>query len=221
MDITYLGHAAFKLRGKNVTVVTDPYDSATGLTMPKVSADVVTVSHEHGDHNEVTKISGTARRSEPYIIRAPGEYEVQGVGVFGWASFHDASQGKERGKNTIYVIHIDGVRVVHLGDLGHIPDNDLLEDIGEVDVALVPVGGVYTIDASQAAEVALMLQASYVVPMHFLTSAHNQEVFGSLQPVDAFVKAMGLNQGEVVDKLSVSANSIPEEEQVVILKAGS
>lgn len=221
MDITYLGHSAFKLRGKNATVVTDPFDSSTGLIMPKVSADIVTISHQHEDHNATGKVSGTARRIEPYVIEAPGEYEVQGVGVFGWTSYHDAQQGADRGKNTIYVIHIEGVRIAHLGDLGHVPDNDLLEDIGEVDVVLVPTGGMYTIDAVQAAEAALMLQPSYIIPMHYHTEAHNQERFGKLQRLDHFIKAMGLTSVEPKDKLTLTASTMTEEEQVVVLTPSS
>jgi L-ascorbate metabolism protein UlaG (beta-lactamase superfamily) len=218
MDITYLGHSAFKLRGKNVTVVTDPYSPSIGLTMPKVSADVVTISHEHDDHNEVSKIMGTARRVDPYIIKAPGEYEVSGVGVFGWGCYHDKVEGKERGRNTIYVIHIDGVKVAHLGDLGHMPSNSLVEDIGEVDVVLVPVGGEYTINAEEASEVASLLQAAYIVPMHYKVAALDQKVFGNLQEVDTFAKVMGLESFEAQDRLSVNAGSISDEEKVVVLK---
>ena len=102
MDITYLGHAAFKLKGKEATVVTDPFDKKmVGFAMPQSSADIVTISHEHDDHNACQQVSGTARRPEPYVIRAPGEYEVSGVGVFGWRSFHDQQEGAERGTNTI------------------------------------------------------------------------------------------------------------------------
>ena len=125
MEITYLGHSAFKIKGKSATIVTDPYDKGVGFTMPKVSADIVTLSHKHEDHSAANKVSGTARRDEPYVIEAPGEYEVNGIGVFGWGSFHDDKKGEERGKNTIYTYMVDGIRLGHLGDLGHEIDDDL------------------------------------------------------------------------------------------------
>lgn len=218
MDITYLGHSCFKLRGKSASVVTDPYDTTVGLSLPRVSADLVTVSHAHGDHSEADKISGTARRKDPYVIQAPGEYEVEDVSVFGWSSFHDNVKGEERGRNVIYVIHIDDIRVCHLGDLGHELEDSLVDDLGKVDVLMVPVGGVYTIDASTATKVVGQLQPGIVIPMHFRTKQHDQKLFGQLQTVDEFLQAMESDKIEPVNKLSLNPGDIPEETEIVVLE---
>jgi L-ascorbate metabolism protein UlaG (beta-lactamase superfamily) len=220
MDITYLGHSAFKLRGKVATVVTDPYNASVGFDLPKVSADIVTISHHHEDHNAFEKIGGTSRRPEPYIIKAPGEYEVSGVGVFGWQTFHDDKEGKERGKNTIYIIHIDGLRICHLGDLGHVLSEAQVHQIGEIDVLLVPVGGFYTINAKQAVEVVKSLQPSIVVPMHFLTPKHNSELFAQVAPVTQFLTEMGIEEPlEAQEKLALTASDLPEETVVNLLQS--
>lgn len=219
MDITYLGHSAFKLRGKIATIITDPYAASVGFDMPKVSADIVTVSHQHEDHNAVNKVSGTARRPEPYLIQAPGEYEVSGVGVFGWQTFHDDAEGKQRGKNTVYIIHLDGLRICHLGDLGHVLSEAQIHQIGEVDVLLVPVGGFYTINAKQAVEVIKELQPSVIVPMHYQTSRHNQEMFAQVAPVSQFLTEMGLEEPiEPQEKLVLTPAELPEETVVSVLQ---
>lgn len=217
MEITYLGHSAFKIRGKSASVVTDPYSKkSTGFSMPKVSADIVTISHEHEDHNAVDRVSGTVRRAAPYVIRAPGEYEVSGVGVFGWGSTHDDRAGKERGKNTMYTIMCDGVTIGHLGDLGTTLNDDQIEGLGIIDVLLVPVGGVYTINPEQAVEVVNQLQPSWVIPMHYKTPAHNSQTFGELAEVEAFIKAMG-GTSERMETLTLVAGQSKEEVLVVVL----
>lgn len=220
MDITYLGHSAFKLRGKIATVVTDPYSSTVGFDLPKVSADIVTISHQHDDHNAFEKISGTSRRPEPYVIQAPGEYEVSGVGVFGWQTYHDDKEGKERGKNTIYIIHLDGLRICHLGDLGHVLSESQIHQIGEIDVLLIPVGGFYTINAKQAVEVVKSLQPSLVVPMHFQTPKHNSELFAQVAPVTLFLTEMGIEEPlEAQEKLVITPADLPEETVVNLLQS--
>ena len=217
MDITYLGHSAFKLKGKEATVITDPFDKKlVGFAMPQSSADVVTVSHEHEDHNAWQQVSGTARRTEPYVIRAPGEYEVNGVGVFGWRSFHDAQEGAERGVNTIFSIIIDGVRVVHLGDLGAVIEDDLIEGLGTVDVLLTPVGGRFSLSPKDATIVMEKLSPSLVIPMHYKTPEHGS-YFADLLGVEDFLKAMGVVDLQPVEKLKVTADSLPEQPQVVLL----
>lgn len=220
MDITYLGHSAFKLRGKIATVVTDPYSSTVGFDLPKVSADIVTISHQHDDHNAFEKIGGTSRRPEPYVIQAPGEYEVSGVGVFGWQTFHDDKEGKERGKNTIYIIHLDGLRICHLGDLGHVLSESQIHQIGEIDVLLIPVGGFYTINAKQAVEVVKSLQPSIVVPMHFQTPKHNSELFAQVASVTQFLTEMGIEEPlETQEKLVLTPSDLPEETVVNLLQS--
>lgn len=219
MEITYIGHSCFKLRGRGATVVTDPYEAkSTGLAMPKISADIVTVSHVHDDHNAVAKISSTARRDKPYVIEAPGEYEISGVGVFGWGSFHDSDEGKKRGKNTMYTIMIDQVNVCHLGDLGTTLSNEQIEGLGVIDVLLVPVGGVYTINPEQAVEVVAQLQPSFVIPMHYKTDQHRQDVFGEMKGVEVFIKEFGAENVEPTDALVVKTGDSREETEMVWLK---
>src|ERR1700754_4272263 len=150
MTITYHGHSCFKIKGKRGTVVTDPFGEYIGFSPSSLSADIVTVSHHHPDHDAVNKVSGTARRPKPFVIDAAGEYEIGGISVFGVPSFHDDSKGSERGRNTIYSILIDDLRVCHLGDLGHELTAEMVEDIGSPDVLLIPVGGVYSLDPAQA-----------------------------------------------------------------------
>lgn len=215
MDITYLGHSAFKLRGKDASVVTDPFDKKiVGFGMPQASADVVTVSHDHADHNAIAQVSGTARRKDPYVVSAPGEYEASGIGVFGWGSYHDAVGGAERGKNTIYSIIVDGVRIAHLGDLGEVVTDDQADGLGAVDVLLLPVGGVYTIDAKQALTVIEKLAPSIVIPMHYKTADHGPE-FANLASVEEFLQSMGVADLQPVEKLRVTADSLPEQTTVV------
>jgi L-ascorbate metabolism protein UlaG (beta-lactamase superfamily) len=217
MIITYLGHAAFKLRGKDAVVVTDPYSKSVGFSLNKLKAEVVTVSHEHDDHNAIDRVEGSSKRPEPYIIRAPGEYEVNGVGIFGWGSYHDDQRGALRGKNVIFNILIDGVRVCHLGDLGHTLDDGLVADIGAVDVLLVPVGGVYTINYQQAVEIVNNLQPSWVIPMHFRTDTHNPDVFKDLDTAEPFLKEMGVEQSEEQSAFVLTELDMPEETTVVRL----
>lgn len=218
MEINYLGHACFKLRGQGTTVVMDPYPPSVGPTMSKVSADIITVSHHHDDHDAVGRVTGTARRDEPFVIDAPGEYEVNGVSIYGMGSFHDANEGADRGKNAMFVVTMDEVRVAHLGDLGHQLSDKQVEELGSVDVLLCPVGGVYTLDPKGAVSVINAIQPSYVVPMHYKTKTHDQKVFGELSTVDEFLSEMGASEAKREQKLSVSISSIPEEMEVVVLE---
>ena len=149
MDIVYLGHSSFKIRTKSATVITDPFDSSmVGLKYPTVEGDIVSVSHSHADHNAVSKVTGAKK-----IIEGPGEYEVMGVSVIGYPSFHDSESGAARGKNTIYVFEAEGLRIAHLGDLGHVLSDDLVNQMGGIDVLMIPVGGFYTIGPKEAADV--------------------------------------------------------------------
>lgn len=217
MDITYLGHSSFKLKGKEAVVVTDPFEKkSVGFAIPTASADIVTVSHAHADHNAFEAVSGTARREQPYVISAPGEYEISGVGVFGWSSYHDGQSGEERGNNTVYSIMIDGVRVVHLGDLGHMVDDKLVDGLGTVDVLLVPVGGVYTIGPKEAAAVVERLSPALVIPMHYKTDRHNEQ-FAELSGLGDFLSIMNASVTEPLDKLRVVPETLPEQAQVIVL----
>lgn len=216
MDVTYLGHASFKLRGKTATVITDPFDSSVGFPFPAASADIITVSHSHSDHANIAKIQATGRRSQPFVITAPGEYEILGVSVRAIPVFHDDQQGKLRGKNLIMIITIDGVHLVHLGDLGHSLTEAQVEDIGPVDVLMVPVGGVFTIDPQAAASVVENLDPSIVIPMHFRSEKHSA-AFKELSPLTDFLKQMEVESKQAQEKLTVTAGNMPEETEVVVL----
>ena len=216
MTITYHGHSCFKIKGKRGTVVTDPYEDYVGFSLPSLSADIVTVSHKHPDHNAASKVNGTARRQKPFIIDAAGEYEVGGISVFGVPSFHDATQGAERGPNTIFTILVDDLRVCHLGDLGHALTDEMIEAIGEIDVLLVPVGGVYTIDPVMAVKTIRSLEPSIVVPMHFKTELHKQDLFGEMKTLEDFLKEYGV-EVKPIEKIEVDELSLPEETEVIVL----
>lgn len=215
MEITALGLSSFKLRGKQATVVTDPFDSkAVGLKFPKnVEADVITVSHDHPDHNEISAVGG-----KPFVIAGPGEYEIKGVMVIGVATFHDENQGADRGKNTIYRIEIDGVKVGHLGDVGHVLSSAQVDSLNGVDVLFVPVGGVYSLDPVKAAQVISDLEPHIVIPMHYNVEGLDVKTYGALSPVSAFLKQMNKETVVPVSKLSVSKDKFAPEMQVVVLE---
>ena len=210
MDVTWLGHGCFRLRGRGAAVVMDPYPPAIGLKLSRMDADLVTVSHEHDDHSYTQVV-----RDGAYEVRGPGEYEVGGVSVIGLPTYHDAEKGAKRGRNTVYVIEIDDVRVCHLGDLGHKLDDAEAEAVASPDVLLVPVGGRSTINGELAAEVVRQLEPRYVVPMHYAIQGLKIE----LDPVDRFLKEMGVTVSEPQPKLSVQKSSVTEyETKVVVLE---
>lgn len=214
MDITHIGLSSFKLRGKEATLVTDPFDTDTvGLKYPKTKADIVTVSHDHSDHNAVSHIS-----DDPFIISGPGEYEVRGVSIEGFGSYHDDQNGELRGKNTIYHIFMEGIYILHCGDLGVMPSDEEIEAFGTVDVLMIPVGGVYTIDAKIAEKLTREIGPSYVLPMHYHISQLNQKVFGDLAPVDEFLKELGIEHPEPEAKLVLKAGKLSEEMQAVVFE---
>jgi len=197
--------------------VTDPYGRDTGLKLPKLAAEIVTVSHDHFDHNCVEAVSGTAKRSRSLVVAAPGEYEAEGVSIYGYASWHDNNQGAERGKNTVFVIYIDGVRVAHLGDLGHILTDKQVEAVGKVDVLLVPVGGEYTIGIKEAVRVVEAIGPGIVVPMHYKV-AGLAAGFDKLVEVEEWVKAVG--EVKRMDRLVVDKEGLPESTEYVVLQHG-
>ncbi len=170
MEIKWLGHAAFLLTtGTGTKVITDPYvpgayDGAVGYAPINEFADIVTVSHDHADHNGVRDLPGS-----PEVVRGKGNWTIKDVKISGVDTFHDPNQGRERGRNTIYLFETEGLRVAHLGDLGHIPDDATLKALGRVDILLVPVGGVFTIDARQAGELVRKINPRVVIPMHYKT----------------------------------------------------
>src|SRR6185312_569759 len=189
-------HACFRLRGREATVVTDPPDAALGYSPGRLQADIVTISHDHPGHNN-RGICG----EDCTVIDGPGEYEVAGVFVTGVSTFHDAQEGKARGKNVAYSIAIDAVIIGHLGDLGHTLSSKLIEDLGNIDVLLLPVGGGNTITAAQAAELVAAMETKLVIPMHYRTSIPHT---ANLEPVERFLKEMGRGESAPQAKLNVS-----------------
>ncbi|MBI4033264.1 MAG: MBL fold metallo-hydrolase [Candidatus Blackburnbacteria bacterium] len=220
MDITWLGHSSFRIKGKTSTVITDPYDpSMVGLKFPKIEANIVTISHEHQDHNRSDLVLGAplSERKLPHVVRGPGEYEIGGVSIFGIPTFHDNEQGAKRGVNTVYVITIDGIVICHLGDLGHKLSEEEARQMGDVDILLVPVGGVYTIDAEDAASIVASIDPWVVIPMHYKIEGGKSELLSQLLSVDKFTKELGLVPLREV-KFTVTKESLPQETQLVILE---
>lgn len=215
-DITFNGHACFTIKSNagQVTVI-DPYDpEVTGLKLPKISADLVLVTHGHQDHNYVDGVLPAASE-KVFQVSGPGEYEIGGALIRGINSYHDESKGNDRGRNTIYVINIEGVNFCHLGDLGQKKlTESQLEDIGEVDVLFIPVGGVFTIDAKDASEIMAQIDPKIAVPMHYKEEGLKYE----LDSLDEFVKQMGLTTVEPTKKLSVRKDRVPEELQIVVME---
>jgi len=214
MDIVYLGHSSFKLKGRSGAVITDPFDPVmVGLKYPRNEADIVTISHNHDDHNKSELILG-----KKMVITTAGEYEIMGISIIGLEVDHDASGGKERGKNIIYIFEIDGIRIAHLGDLGHKLTDRTIEQIGDIDVLMLPVGGEYTIGPKEATDVAKEFSSPYIIPMHFKVSGMNEKVFGKLSGVEDFLKESGYDV-ERLDKLSIKKELINyETSKVVILE---
>ncbi len=208
MDITWYGHACFRLSERGVVIVTDPPTDALGYTRPRIRADVVTISHDHPGHN-----NRVGFRGGPRFFDGPGEYEVKGVFITGIAAYHDGRKGAKRGRNTIFLFDFDGLTVCHLGDLGHVPDQNQVEALSAVDVLLIPVGGLHTIDASKAAEVISLIEPRLVIPMHYKTPKEKAR----LHKVEIFLKQMGLASLSPQPDLRVTRSSLPEETEVVLL----
>ena len=211
--ITWAGQACFHIslsNGKDhsANVVIDPFGDI-GLKIPNFEADILLVSHGHEDHNNVKAVKGS-----PFLINGPGEYEVRGVFVMGIPSFHDDKDGKERGINTIYTIEAEDMRICHLGDLGQKELTDeQLEKIGHVDILMIPVGGEYTISASEAAKIIGQIEPKIVIPMHY----ELPKLKFKLDGVDKFLKVMGKNSVVPQDKLTIKASALPKESEMEIV----
>lgn len=211
MDITWYGQACFRVKGKQATIVLDPFSpSFTGLKLPKLTADIVTISHAHEDHNYKEGIFD----GNPVVIAGPGEYEVKGVTVTGIQTYHDANQGAERGKNTLYQCVIDTIGIVHVGDLGHVLTKEQVSQIDTCDIVMIPVGGVYTIDAATASEVISQLEPSIVLPMHYRIDG----LKFPLDPLEKFLKEIGKEPGEATSKLTITKDKLPQEVAIVVLE---
>lgn len=209
LEITWYGLSCFRLMERGLaSVVTDPYDASVGLTPPKLRADVITVSHDAPGHNNVGAVKGERR-----VIQGPGEFEIGGVFITGIAT---VPPGKGNGKrpNTLYLFDFDGLTVAHLGDLALVPSQSQIEDLGTVDVALVPVGGGGALNPAQAAEVISMIEPKVVVPMHYQTGKEGLK----LGTAARFLSEMGLGQLQPVESLKLTKSGLTDETQVVLLQ---
>jgi len=216
MQINWHGQSCFQItssQGKNnqIDIVIDPFSEEIGLRLPKLQADILLTTHDHYDHNNVKAVSGS-----PFIINGPGEYEIKNVFIEGIPSWHDDSQGKERGENTIYTIEAEELKLCHLGDLGQKElTEEQLERIGEVDILMIPVGGVYTISAKEALKVMSQIEPRITIPMHYQIP----KLKVKLEGLDKFLKTLGLKSITPENKLSIKKKDLsPEEAKIIVLK---
>jgi len=214
MIITWYGQACFEIAAKNrengdTVIIIDPFSEETGLKAPKLTADVLLISHAHFDHNNVKAVSG-----EYFLINSPGEYEIKEVFIQGIPAFHDNQNGKERGEVIIYKIEAEGIKICHLSDLGQKElTSEQLEQIGDVDILLIPVGGKFTIDAKDASEIISQIEPRIVIPMHYRLPNQKIEIDG----VDRFLKVMGEEGVSPEKKLKITAKNLPAEETKIIV----
>lgn len=216
MIISWYGHSCFKIQTSSASgplvLVTDPFAKEAGLTPPRLQADIVTVSHQHFDHNNVETVGGS-----PFLINMPGEYEIKGITVRGIPSFHDKVEGAERGNNIIYCLRVENISLCHLGDLGQEKlTAQQLEQMGDVDILFVPVGGKYTLDGSEAAEIVNQIEPKIVIPMHYKVSG----LAIDLDNEKEFLKEIG--EAETIDKLTLKKKDLPEDgapTKVYVMKA--
>jgi L-ascorbate metabolism protein UlaG (beta-lactamase superfamily) len=215
MKIKWYGHSLFELTTKSkkqeeVKVVIDPYEDKIGLKPPKIKkADILLISHDHYDHSNVKAI-----KDDPFLINGPGEYEVKKVFIKGIPAFHDQSQGKERGRVTIFVIEMAGITICHLSDFGQKElTEEQLEKIGEVNVLMIPTGGNFTIDPKEAANIVNQIEPQIVIPMHYNIPGLKIKLEG----VDKFLKIMGVKNSEKEKFLSVEKKNLLENETKVIV----
>jgi L-ascorbate metabolism protein UlaG (beta-lactamase superfamily) len=224
MTLTWWGQSTFVLKtSTGLNALLDPAGPGTGYKIPtQAGIDLVTVSHEHTDHNAVNLAAGS-----PLVLRglagndwAKIDRTVKGVRVRTVGVYHDDAQGSKRGKNAIFVFDVDGLRLAHLGDLGHTLSPEQIKDIGPVDVILIPVGGYYTIDAKAAVEVVSQLNPKIVIPMHYKTPDLAASLAGVLAPAEDFVKAMGNSAAvsEVGQTVAIERSKLPAGRTVMVMK---
>jgi len=210
MEITWYGHSCFRLTERNfATVVTDPFDSKyAGYEPLKLKADIVTVSHNAPGHNFADAVKGAT-----HTLSGAGEFEIGGVFITA-VQTDTAGKKKEKPRNTVYVFDYDGITVAHLGDLQQIPTQSEIETLGTINVALIPVGGGNSLNAAKAAEMISMLEPNLVIPMHYETPDSKIK----LDPLNKFIKEMGLSKPETQPSLKVTRSGLPEETRVIVLE---
>ncbi|MBU2544987.1 MBL fold metallo-hydrolase [Patescibacteria group bacterium] len=213
MIINWKGQSCFQIlttpnKNGQISIVIDPFDKDTGLKIPKLQADILLVTHDHEDHNNIKAVSG-----EYLLIDSPGEYDVKSTFVQGIPAFHDDSQGKERGGNTIYTIETEDMRICHLGDLGQKElSSEQLDKIGNIDILMIPIGGTYTIDANEAVKIMAQIEPRIIIPMHYHLPGLKHKIDG----IDNFFKALNIKKVEIMPKLSIKKKDISTEEVKII-----
>jgi len=205
MIISYLGHSSFKIKTNTATLITDPFDSNVGIHFIKQEADIVTISHQHHDHNNKLGI----KNESCFFIENPGEYEIKEVMIRSFKTFHDNENGAIRGINNIFLIQIEGITICHLGDLGHDLSDKLYKEIEATDVLMIPVGGVYTIDGTIAAKIVHKVEPSIVLPMHYKRNGLATQ-FDQLAGIEDFANKLNLAITPE-EKLNVKDGNLPEE----------
>lgn len=210
MEITWYGLSCFRMMERGVaSIVTDPFDESVGYGTPNLRADIVTVSHDAPGHNATDIV-----KRVNYVLDRPGEYEIGGVFITGIQTYDPQASPREVRRNIVFVFNFDSVNIAHLGDLSHVPSQTQIEQLGPIDVLLVPVGGGSALTSAQAAEVISLIEPSIVVPMHFKTP----ECRLNLDPLDKFLKEMGVSTIEEQDSLRVTGGTLSEETQIVVLR---
>jgi L-ascorbate metabolism protein UlaG (beta-lactamase superfamily) len=211
MEITWYGHACFRLKGREGIVITDPYHKSLGLTLPSLKSNIVTISHDTPHHNYTAGVKGDFK-----VVDSPGEYEINSIFVTSIYMRPDKKNKQEQsGRNNVFVIDIEEITVCHLGDISHVPTQSQVEDMGSIDVLLVPVGGKSALNATQAAEVISLIEPYVVIPMHY--NLPNLTI--EFDPVSKFLKEMGISKMDTVDSLKITKSGLPQETQVVVLEA--
>ncbi|HUT97290.1 MAG TPA: MBL fold metallo-hydrolase [Dehalococcoidales bacterium] len=212
MQIKYLGHAAFVITSDSgVKIITDPYATSPELTYGEITgvADVVTVSHDHFDHCNVAAVGG-----DPQVMRRAEVSTAKGINFKGIVSYHDDEGGRMRGNNITFCFEVDGVKVCHLGDLGHLLDDKQKAEIGRVDILLIPVGGYYTIDAKTATEVCDQLKPRVIIPMHYRTD----KSFSNIAGVEDFLRGKARVKWLDTSQVEFKAGELPDTGQIIVLK---
>jgi L-ascorbate metabolism protein UlaG (beta-lactamase superfamily) len=210
MKIKYLAHSSFLVTADNgVKIITDPYQPGRGLNHGAITetADIVTISHEHGDHNYVSTL-----KSNPKVLRESAE--VKGIKFRAVPAAHDDKGGSQRGKNTVFCFSVDGINICHAGDLGHILSDTQVKEIGKVDVLLIPVGGFFTIDAGTASKVCKQLEPKIIIPMHFKTEKLDFPITG----VDDFIKGKSNVTRSNDSEIEFKADNLPANARIIVLK---
>jgi L-ascorbate metabolism protein UlaG (beta-lactamase superfamily) len=210
MEITWFGQTCFRLSERGLaTVVTDPYSPEIGLTLPRSRAHIVTVSYDDPQCRYTSGVRGPFK-----LLDGPGEYEIGTVFITGIATYADGKRGAARGLNTVFTFSFDSLTVCHLGRLGHVPTQSQVEDLGTVDILLVPVGGMGSLSPAQASEVISLFEPSFVIPMYYKIPGL-QVKLGTLS---RFLKEMGLEKVDSQEIFKVSRSSLSEETQVIVLE---